>query len=292
MTPEFAPVMVITSEILRSQYRGDQPIVQAIKGDCTQCKIPVETLIIVLQNHDDKFCDFSSAEVQAQLKTLSQAIATNEETLQRLELDYCHILRSQKAHYLQRGLLMKLHSKKKDPLSGEPHDAWVLRNQYSRAKRATKRRQQECDAFLREFQVFELGVDAAVLTRIKGAHSKARDHLISLLRSSCKEYVSRWCIESGYESIDYHFPLQYKGPSSDTHLRVYVLQASVFNSYRVAQIKHIKATKPHNWRPWDPKMKIRCRQFRTADTRSFTTKSYILQLLEKALNLYFCRALI
>ena len=38
-----------------------------------------------------------------------------------------------------------------------------------------------------------------------------------------------------------------------------------FNSYRVAQIKHIGATKPANWRPWEPKNKTKCRRFDAKD---------------------------
>ncbi len=102
---------------------------------------------------------------------------------------------------------------------------------------------------------------------------------------------SRWCIETGYETIEYHFPIQYQGYSSDTHLRVFTIQTIVFNSYRVAQIKHIGATKPANWRPWEPKNKTKCRRFDAKDQRSFSTKTHLLGLLKESLEAYFCRAL-
>jgi hypothetical protein len=185
---------------------------------------------------------------------------------------------------------MKLNSNRAGPLANEPAEAWGTRKQYQRAKRAGKALQQKRAAFLRTFQVFEVGADAAALALLKGQACRSRAQLASMLKACCKAYNSRWCIEFGYETIDYHFPLQFRGNSSDTHLRIYVVQGIVFNSYRAAQIKHVGASKPANWRPWDPKEKFRCRRLSAADLRGFSSKTYLLGLLKESMTEYFCRS--
>jgi hypothetical protein len=287
---DFAEVMVASSSFPRKQYTGDQPLVQAVVGPSPKCKVPVETAILVLQKRGGSYCAFSPAQVQEQLSALQQKVKANETLIESLKSDYFTELRSVNAAYKERGLLMKLNAKSSGRLAGESPSAWAIRTQYNRARRSGKALQRKLDAFLRTFQVFEFGVDEAALELLKGPPCMARSRLVTDLKSCSKAYTSRWCIEAGFETIEYHFPIQYRGPSSDTHLRIYVLQAIVFNSYRVAQIKHVGAAKPHNWRPWDPKMKVHCRQFRAADLRSFSTKTYLLGLLKESLNAFFCRS--
>ncbi|HMF32958.1 MAG TPA: hypothetical protein VKK79_16160, partial [Candidatus Lokiarchaeia archaeon] len=199
-------------------------------------------------------------------------------------------LRAIKPTYQDRGLAMKLNAKRRGPLAGETGKAWDTRKQYNRAKRAGKALQKKLEAFLRQFQIFEVGADEAALALLKGPPCRARTHIVFALKAACKGYCSRWCIESGYEIIEYQFPLRYRGASSDTHVRIYVLQAMVFNSYRVAQIKHVGATKPHNWRPWDARKKLRCRQLSAAEQRAYSTRTHVLQLLGESLKTYFCRS--
>ena len=288
---DFAEIMLSTSKILRDQYKGNQPLVQEILGPNPPCLVPVQTAICILRKQGDQFKKFSPPEVQQELAGLSEALETNENFIKTTQEAYFHLLLKVNPNYKERGLWMKLNSKRSVAIAGESEKAWQLRKQYNRAKNASKRLKQKRDAFLREFQAFEIGVDDAALDLLKGPSCKDRNRLVSFLKSICKHYASRWCIETGYETIEYHFPIQYQGYSSDTHLRVFTIQTIVFNSYRVAQIKHIGATKPANWRPWEPKNKTKCRRFDAKDQRSFSTKTHLLGLLKESLEAYFCRAL-
>ena len=288
---DFTEVMVASSSFLRDQYTGTQPLVQRVKGPSPKSKVPVETAILVLRKLDGSYYDFSPPDVQAQLSVLRAKVKESAELVESLKNNYFRTLRSANPTYKERGLLMKLNAKSQDQLAGESLKAWVIRKEYNHARRAGKGLQQKLNTFLRAFQVFEIGVDEATLKLLKGHQCSARSRIISALKSLWKGYDSRWCIESGFEIIEYQFPVQYRGYSSDTHLRIYVLQAIVFNSYRVAQVKHVGAGKPHNWRPWDPRKKIRNRQFSAADLRSFSTKGYLFGLLKESLEAYFCRSL-
>lgn len=287
----FAEIMVIPSEFSRNQYAGDQSLARAVVGPSPKCKIPVETVILVLRKIRGKYCNFSPQHVQEELSIFEQKVNANEILAESLKNGYLTQLRRFNPSSKERGRLMKLNAKSLDQLPGEPTKAWVTRKQYHRVKRSGKALKQRRDAFLRSFLVFEVGADAAALELLKGPQCKGRSQLVSALKSCCKEYNSRWCIESGYETIEYHFPLQYQGFSSNTHLRAYVVRAIVFNSYRVAQITHVGNAKPPNWRPWEEKKKIRCRQFRASDLQAFSAKAYILELLRESLENFFCRIL-
>ena len=288
---KFAEIMVVPSSFSRNQYAGNQPLVQAAVGPSPKCKVPVETVILVLRKIRGKYCSFLPSHVQEELSAFEQKVTANEGLVESLKNDYLgQLLRANPASK-ERGRLMKLNAKSSEQLAGEPHNVWVARKQYNRAKRSGKALQQKRNAFLRTFLVFEIGADAAALELLKGTPCKGRSQLVTALKSCCKGYNSRWCIESGYEIIEYQFLLQYKGPSSDTHLRIYVVRVIVFNSYRVAQIKHVGAAKPHNWHPWDAKKKVCCRQFRSVDLQEFSAKTYILGLLRESLKNYFCRVL-
>jgi hypothetical protein len=287
----FAELMVKTSNLPRNQYTGNQPLVQAVVGDTQKCKIPVETAILVLRKHDGKYEEFLPIDVHNQVVKFTHDLKMNEMLIESLKNDYFRMLRVVNPDYLDKGLMMKLNAKSSEQLTGEVLDAWTIRKQYNKAKRVGAGIKDNLNVFLRDFLVYEIGVDKDALNLLKGLPCKARTQLVSALKSHGKEYDSRWCIESGFEIIEYQFPIQYQGYSSDTHFRVYVLQAMMFNSYRVAQIKHIGENKPPNWRPWDPKMNLRCRQFNPTDQRSFSTKGYLLGLLKESLNDYFCRAL-
>jgi len=288
---EFTEVTIKSAEILRNQYMGNQPLVRLIQGPDPPCKIPIETAVLTLRKQNEKYGDFDPREMQVQLDILTNDLTTNEKRLETLKAEYFCLLREVNPDYKERGLEMKLNSMGISQLSKEPSNAWAVRKQYRAVQGKIRVAKQKRDAFLRDFQIFEIGVDKAALDLLKGSPCKARSVLINKLKSCGKDYCSRWCIESGFEIIEYQFPLHYHGYSSDTHIRCFVVQAAVFNSYRVAQIKHIGATKPHNWRPWNPKNKICCRQFRTAERRTFSTKGYILKLLRESMNNYFCRAL-
>ncbi|HMF34121.1 MAG TPA: hypothetical protein VKK79_22040 [Candidatus Lokiarchaeia archaeon] len=289
---KFADVTVQASNLLRSQYAGNQPLVQAVLGPDPACKVPVETAVVTLRKVGGAWADFSPVEVQEELAAFGQQIAANAALAEDLKASYFAQLRVVCPSYKDRGLQMKLSAKATGPIAREPPEAWATRKQYNRAKRAGKTLQQKRAAFLRSFQVFEVGVDAPALERLKGPAGPSRDQLVAALKACCQAYGSRWCIESGYETIDYHFPLHFRGNSSDTHLRIYVLQATVFNSYRVAQIKHVGASKPSNWHLWDPENKFRCRRFSAADLRGFSARTYLLGLLRESLETYFCRSVV
>ena len=286
----FAEVAVQSSNFPRNQYAGNDPLVRAVLGPSPPCKVPVETAVVVLRKVGESYCDFSPPEVQAELAALQQAVDANTESVEALKKSYFEQLRAIKPTYQDRGLAMKLNAKRHGPLARETDEAWVTRKQYNRVKRAGKALQRKLEGYLRQFQIFEVGADAAALALLKGQPCRARTHLVFALKAACKGYCSRWCIESGYEIIEYLFPLHYRGASSDTHVRIYVLQAILFNSYRVAQIKHVGATKPHNWRPWDARKKLRCRQLSAAEQRAYSTRAHALQLLGESLKNYFCRS--
>jgi hypothetical protein len=288
---KFAEVSIKSSEILCSQYTGDQLLVQQILGEDHGCKVTYETACLTLRKKADKYCEFNASEVQAQLAELSNAVKENEKFLETLKNQYYALLRTVNPSYTDRGLGMKLNAKNASQLTNEPADACDVRRQHRRIQGVIRRSKRKLEAFLREFQIFEIGVDQPTLVLLKGSPCHERTKIISFLKSCCKDYVSRWCIESGFELIEYQFPLHYYGNSSDTHVRCYVVQAIVFNAYRVAQILHIGATKPPNWRPWDPRKKLCCRRFSNSDRQSFTAKGYLLSLLHEALSNYFCRAL-
>ena len=74
---------------------------------------------------------------------------------------------------------------------------------------------------------------------------------------------------------------------SNTHLRVFTIQTIVFNSYPVAQIKHIGATKPSNWRPWDPKNKTKCCRFDAKDQRSFFYQELFMWFIKRNIGYLF-----
>jgi hypothetical protein len=245
----FADISIKSSEILCSQYTGDQPLVNSILGEDHGCKIMYETACLTLQKQADKYCDFNAAEVQAQLAQLSNTVKENENLLESLKSQYYTLLRTVNPSYTDRGLGMKLNAKNANQLTNEPADACDVRWQHRRVQGVIRRSKRKLEAFLREFQIFEIGVDQATLALLKGPPCHERTKINSFLKSCCKDYGSRWCIESGFEIIEYQFPLHYYGNSSDTHVRCYVVQAIVFNAYRVAQILHIGATKPANWRP-------------------------------------------
>ena len=190
-----------------------------------------------------------------------------------------------------KGHQRKLNRKKKERQNNETHEAWMIRKEHRRAKVAVKRLRGERDAFLREFQVFEIGVGEPFLSILEGTHDRTRHHLVAHLKKLCSQYGSRWCIESGFEMMKCHFPLKYKGRSSDTHVRIFILQCLIYNDFRVAQIKQIGATKPYNWKPWDPKNKNRCRRLSAKEQRMYSTRTYLLDRLGTSLNAYFCRAL-
>jgi hypothetical protein len=265
--------------------------VQRVLGEDHGCKVTYETACLTLRKKADKYCDFNVAEVQKQLAQLSDVVKENGILLESLKDQYYALLRSVNPSYTDRGLGMKLNAKNASQLANEPAKACDVRRQYRRAQGAVRSAKRKLDAFLREFQIFEIGVDQSTLNLLKGSPCCERKKIINFLKSCCKDYISRWCIESGFEIIEYQFPLHYYGYSSDTHVRCYVAQAIVFNSYRVAQILHIGASKPANWRPWDPKKKLCCRRFSISDRQSFTTKGYLISLLKESLNQYFCRAL-
>jgi hypothetical protein len=288
----FAEVFVNTSEFLRSQYAGDQPLVQQILGKDPGCKIPVETAVLVMRKQENKYIDFDPCDVNAQLSILTNALTFQEQLEETLTEEYYELLWKINPKYTERGIGMKLNSKNDNCLTNESTKAWTIRKQICSVQGKIRRCKQKREAFLREFQIFEIGVDKSCLDLLKGLPNTARSDLICLLKSAGKDYCARWCIESGFQIMEYQFPLHYHGSSSDTHVRCFVLQAMVFNSYRIAQIKHIGVKKPPNWRPWDPKNKGCCRQFRAKDRRTFSTKSYILELLHESLNNYFCRTLI
>lgn len=288
---DFAEVFVKSSEILSSQYAGEQLLVQRILGETPGCKVTIETAILVLRKQDNKFCEFNHCDVQSQLTTLTSEVIKQEKRVETFKEEYFQMLWKLNPDYTERGLGMKLNSKSNNRIAKESSDAWAIRKQFCAAQGKIQIAKQKRDIFLREFQIFEIGVDKAALNLLKGLPCNARAELIESLKSCGKDYCSRWCIESGFQIMEYQFPLHYHGYSSNTHVRCFVVQAMMFNSYRVAQINHIGTTKPHNWRPWDPKNKICCRQFRAIDRRSFSTKGYILGLLHESLSYYFCRTL-
>ena len=134
-------------------------------------------------------------------------------------------------------------------------------------------------------------MDAPSLQIIRNGTPKEKISLFSKLKVRCLAYKSRWCIESCLETIKHPFLLSYRGISSATQKRLFVLQSIIFNDYKITQIEHISVTKPHNWRPWDPNMKCLCRQLRPDEQRLYTTKGYLLNKLEKSLKLYFKKVL-
>lgn len=288
---DFAEVRVATSRFLRSQYAGDQPLAKFVVGPSPKSQVPVETAILTLRKQGEAYRDFDPAEVQAELSALQQAAKDNAKRAETLKEDYFRQLRKVNPKYVERGLLMKLHARSGGPLPRESAKAWATRKQYNRARGAGTRLQKKLETFLREFQVFEVGVDAAGLQLLKGPACKGRARLVSTLKALGQAYDSRWCIEGGFETTEYQFPVKYRGYSTDTHLRIFALQAIVYNAYRVAQVKHVGARKPPNWHPWEPKKKVRCRKFSAKDLRGFSAKGYLLGLLRESLEAYFCREL-
>ena len=118
-------------------------------------------------------------EVQQELAGLSEALETNENFIKTTQEAYFHLLLKVNPNYKERGLWMKLNSKRSVAIAGESEKAWQLRKQYNRAKNASKRLKQKRDAFLREFQAFEIGVDDAALDLLKGPSCKDRNRLVS-----------------------------------------------------------------------------------------------------------------
>jgi len=287
----FSEVTVKTSDILRSQYAGNQSLVQSVLGPNPKCKVPIETVILTLRKQSKKYCSYNARDVRARLLELNKDLLKFANDLDSLQKSYVERLRQINPKYTDRGIAMKLNSKTMGAIANETDDSWAIRKQYKRMQSKIRTATQKRDAFVREFQVFEIGVDHAALVLLKGTPCKEQIQLINELKSCAKDYGSRWCIESGFETIEYQFPLNYQGYSSDSHLRYFVIQTILFNSYRVAQIKHIGARKPHNWRPWKPRKKLCCRPFSAADRKGFSAKGYLLGLLGQSLNRYFCRTL-
>ena len=124
-------------------------------------------------------------------------------------------------------------------------------------------------------------MDDAALDLLKGPSCKDRNRLVSFLKSICKHYASRWCIETGYETIEYHFPIQYQGYTPIRTCEYLQSRQSFLILYRVAQIKHIGATKPANWRPWEPKNKTKCRRFDAKDQRSFSYQDPFIGVIKR-----------
>lgn len=81
---------------------------------------------------------------------------------------------------------MKLNSKRPALLAGETTTACATRKQYNRAKRTGNAPQRKRAAFLRTFQVFEIGTDAAALDVLKASPCKSRSQLISALKTCGK----------------------------------------------------------------------------------------------------------
>ena len=275
----FAAISIKPSEILCSQYTGDQPLVKQILGKDLDAKYHMKLVYLTLRKQADKYCDFNAQEVQGHYLELADAVKKNEELLETLKGQYFSLLKTVNPEYTERGVGMKLNSKRSVQLANEPAEAWAVQKHHQRIQGVIRSAKQKLNAFLREFQIFEIGVDELTLNLLKGPTCHERTKIITFLKSCCKDYNSRWCIESGFECIEYQFPFHYYGYSSDTHVRCYVAQAIVFNSYRVAQILQIGATKPPNWRPWNPKKKLCCHRFSSKDRQSFTAKGYLLNFI-------------
>ncbi len=147
--------------------------------------------------------------------------------METLKGQYFSLLKTVNPEYTERGVGMKLNSKRSVQLANEPAEAWAVRKHHRRIQGVIRSAKQKLNAFLREFQIFEIGVDELTLNLLKGPTCHERTKIITFLKSCCKDYNSRWCIESGFECIEYQFPFHYYGYSSDTHVRCYVAQAIV-----------------------------------------------------------------
>lgn len=288
----FSELIISTSQIPRDQYAGGQELVHRAFGTVSKCKIPISTVILTVQCREGKQKSFKSTEVQKDLQLHCEKLEITKNKVESLKNEYLSLPSMNRRELKPKGLLMKLNNKKKSVLGNETQEAWEVRKKYKRTKQAIKRLQAKKNEFLREFQVFEIGVGEPFLSILKGSHNMERRKLVSYLKKLCNQYSSRWCIESGFEVIECHFPLNYKGRSSDTHVRVFTLQCLIYNDFRVTQIKHIGAIKPYNWRPVDPKDKSRCRRFTAAEQRMYSTRTYLLEKLGESLNLFFCRTLV
>lgn len=288
----FSEIMISTSHIPRDQYAGGQELVRYAFGTVSKCKIPISTVILTVQRQKGKQKSLKPTEVQQNLQLHCRKLEIAKNESESLKDEYLSLPSANGRELKPKGLLMKLNNKKKSLLGNETQKAWEVRKKYKRTKQAIKRFQTKKNDFLREFQVFEIGVGEPFLSILKGPHNMERRKLIAHLKKLCSQYSSRWCIESGFEMIECHFPLNYKGRSSDTHVRVFTLQSLIYNDFRVAQIKRIGATKPYNWRPVDPRDKSRCRRFTAAEQRMYSTRTYLLEKLGESLDLYFCRTLV
>ena len=288
---KFSEIMISTTHIPRDQYAGGQELVRNAFGIVSKCSIPISTVILTVQCREGKQVLFKPAEVQKNLQMHCEKLEITKNKVESLKNAYLSLPSANGRELKPKGLLMKLNNKKKSLLGNETQKAWEVRKEYKRTKQAIKRLQAKKNEFVREFQVFEIGVGEPFWSILKGPHTRERRKIINSLKKQCNQYGSRWCIESGFEVIECHFPLKYKGRSSDTHVRVFTLQCLMYNDFRVSQIKHIGATKPHNWRPVDPRDKSRCRRFTAAEQRMYSTRTYMLEKLGESLNTFFCRAL-
>lgn len=288
---KFGEIMVQSSDLLRNQYMGNQALVQQILGQDPTCKVKFETIILTIRKQNGTYIPLNSQEVQKDLQNLVETIIKAEKDLESIQLDYFMLLRKINPDYKDRGLMMKLNSSCKDIISNEPIAAHIKRMQYQKVKAQIENLTRKRDAFLREFQIYEIGVDKAALDLLKALPSNSQKELIDFLKSCCMDYSARWCIEPGFETIEYQLPFHYQGNSSATALRCFTIQTILFNSYRVAQIKHIGKDKPSGWRPFDENNSHCCRRFSAQERQGFTAKSYILCLLERSLKKYFCRKL-
>lgn len=288
---KFKEIMIQSSEMLRNQYIGKQELVQHVLGQGDQCKVKFETVVLTLRKQNDNFIPFNIQEVRTELQNLTNNVKNAENDLERIQSDYISLLRIVNPEYKDRGIMMKLNSLSKERLANEPNKAFQKRKEYWKVKAQMAKFTQKRDAFLREFLIYEIGVDRETIELLKASPSIQQEEVIEFLKTCGKDYSARWCIEPGFETIEYQLPLHYQGNSSATALRYFTIQAILFNSYRVAQIKHVSRDKPTGWVPFDEKNALCCRRFTAQERRGFTAKGYILTLLEQSLKKYFCRKL-
>ncbi len=286
---KFEEILIQSSEMLRNQYMGKQELVQHVLGQGDQCKVKFETVILTLRKQNDKFIPFNPKEVKTELQILTENVKNAEKDLESIQSDYISLLRNVNPEYKDRGIMMKLNSLSKEILSNEPNKAFQKRKEYWKVKAQIAKFIQKRDAFLREFLIYEIGVDRETIKLLKETSSIQREETLEFLKTCGMDYSARWCIEPGFETIEYQLPLHYQGNSSATALRCFTIQAILFNSYRVAQIKHVSRDKPIGWDPFDEKNALCCRRFTAQERRGFTAKGYILTLLEQSLKKYFCR---
>ncbi len=272
-------------------YTGDQELVKSLADLSKSKKIEVETATIVLQENDGKYGKLNKLETQKELINLKQDIEKAKNLINKSETEYLALPTKNNNKLTERGLRSKLNSKSKSILPNETEEACTVRNKNNRYKRTLKRLKKKYNKFLRQFHIFVIGVDAPSLQIIKNGTPKEKISLFSKLKARCLAYKSRWCIESCLETIKHLFPFFYQGTSSATQKRIFVLQSIIFNDYKISQIEHISSTKPHNWRPWDPKLKCLCRHLRPDEQRLYTTKAYLLEKLEESLKYYFEKVL-